>query len=87
MRKREKRSTVAWALLLLVLVVAMAGEIAAGSGTLDPQASRTVSGGGGAPDTLYGGPGGSHTHGDPDDFDRVIPLDIWIQSLLIAIAP
>ncbi len=36
------------------------------------------------PDTLARRTGGTN-HGDPDDFDFVPPIGIWIQALLMAV--
>lgn len=82
MRSRDKRSSVAWALLLLVLLLTSVGDIVANPGDTDSQSTRNLSNGG-APDTLFGGPGGTN-HGDPDDFDFVSPVGLWIHGLLTA---
>jgi len=81
---RNKRPAVAWALLLLILFFTTAGDIVANSGDTGLQASKTVSSGGVTPDTLYGGPG--NRHGDPDDFDSIVPpIVIWIHLFLMGV--
>ena len=81
---RDKRLAVMWVLLIMVQLSATPGDIVAESGSGDSQAPWTVSNGV-APDTLSGGPGGSHGHGDPDDFDFVTPVGAWIHALLIGL--
>jgi len=81
-RSRDMRPAVAWALLLLILLFTSAGEIVADSGNGGSQATGTISNGV-APDTLFGGPGGAND-GDPDDFDFVTPIVVWIHALLVA---
>jgi hypothetical protein len=82
-RLRHEKPSLAWALLLLILLFTMTGDIVADSGACGLKTPASDSGGGGAPDTLYGGPGGQNTHGDPDDFDAVPPIIIWIRYLLL----
>jgi hypothetical protein len=71
----------AWAFVLLTLLFTSAGDIVADTGNDGSLSPGTVSDGG-APDTLCGGPGGAN-HGDPDDFDFVPPIVIWLHALLV----
>ncbi len=72
MRSRDKRSAVAWAFFLLILLFASSGTLfGADSGEVVGFMTETVSDGADAGHTL-GGPGGAN-HGDPDDFDLVPP--------------
>jgi len=83
-RRRDDRPVMGWVLLLLCLTLAIAGDIAADTGSGDPNATTGNAGGGSEPDTLYGGPGQGGNHsGDPDDLDFVSPpVWIWINCLL-----
>jgi hypothetical protein len=82
-RARDKRSAVAWGLFLLILLFTTFGDIVADAGDSGLQSQKSVSSGTTTPDTLLGGPGAHH--GDPDDFDFVPPIGIWIQAVLMAV--
>jgi hypothetical protein len=71
--------TPVWVLLIALLVLFTAGDIAAEATRDGPTGPATPIFTHGTPDTLYGGPQNPGHDGDPNDYDKTIPAGpVWL---------